>query len=341
MRLVDLHCDWLWQYSAETTLFEPSVYGNVPDRLSALGGYLLGASAAVLFCSRKPDDWTKQGDRWGSLGDMLARYEAESAGRLFLGPQDLARFGSEPADGLCWGIMGIGGLDFLVREWADLDRLAGAFERGVRVFQLVDGPENLLGGSSEAGDERSLTELGLAVLDSLFELAPPVSHAVARPVIDVAGLNASTLANVLDWAEQDRERASRLVLTASYGPLGGLAPECMGVTTTSASARENLRRFRDLGGVIGVSSGPPAVVSSGALRETIEAIASIPYLGRLGYDGIGIGTNFMRLTALLPDLRDVTLLSDWLVRTFGPDAGSELGERTAFRLLARAAGSTS
>ncbi len=327
------------QYATETTLFEPSAYGDVRDRLPALGGYLLGASAAVLYCSRKPDDWSRRGDRWGTLGDMLARYEAEFAGRLLIGPDDLARFSSEPADGLCWGMLGVAGLDFLVRDPADLDRLAATFERGVRVFQLVEGPDNLLGGSAGAGDERSLTELGLAVLDLLLEIAPPFAHAGARPVVDVAGLNARALAKVLDWAEQDRSRAERLVLLSSHGSLGGLALECMGMTGTTVAAHENLRRFRDLGGVIGVSPGPPAVASAEALREMIEAIASIPFLGRPGYEGIGIGTNFLRLSALLPELMDVGRLIGWLVQTFGPETGRDLGERSAGRLLARAAGS--
>jgi len=270
---------------------------------------------------------------------MLARYEAEFAGRLLIGPEDLARFGSEPADGLCWGMLGVAGLDFLVREPADLDWLSRSFERGVRVFQLVEGPDNLLGGSAGAGDERSLTELGRAVLDRLLEIAPSVGQVGGRPVVDVAGLNARTLAKVIDWAEQDRARAERMVLLSSHGPLGGLAPECMGMMATTASAHENLRRFRDLGGVIGFSPGPPAAASAEALRETIEAIASIPFLGRAGYEGIGIGTNFLRLPALLPELRDVARLTAWLERTFGPEAGRDLGERTARCLLARAAGS--
>ncbi len=338
MRLVDLHCEWLLQYATETTLFEPSAYGDLPDRLPALGGYLLGASAAVLYCSRKPADWSGRGDPWNTLGDMLARYEAEFAGRLLFGPEDLARFRSEPTDGLCWGMLGVAGLDCLVCDPADLDRLAGAFERGVRVFQLVEGPENVLGGSAEPGDERTLTELGLAVLGRLLEIAPQAGHAGARPVVDVAGLNAPTLAKVLDWFEEGSARTERLVLLCSCGPPGGLAPERAAMIGTTA-VHENLRRFRDLGGVIGVSSGPPAVESGVALRETIEAIAAIPLLGRPGYEGIGIGTNFLRLSALWPELSDVARLLDWLVRTFGPETGRHLGERSAGRLLDRAAGS--
>jgi len=231
-------------------------------------------------------------------------------------------------------------LDFLVREPADLDRLCGTFERGVRVFQLVDGPDSLLGGSVGPGDERTLTKLGLAVLERLLELATPVSHAGARLVVDVAGLNAHTLAGVLDWAEQDRSRIERLILISSHGRLGGLAPECAGMIGTTGAAHENSRRFRELGGVIGVSPGPPAVASTEALRETIEAIAAIPFLGRAGYEGIGIGTNFFGLSALLPEVRDVTRLTGWLARTFGPETARELGERSALRLLNRAVGNS-
>lgn len=341
MRLVDLHCDWLWQYATETTLFDPAAYADVAARLPTLDGYLLGASAAVLFCSRKPDEWAARADRWASLGDLLTRYEAEFAGRLLFGPEDLARFAAEAADGLCWGMLGVAGLDFLVREPADVDRLASVFARGVRVFQLVDGPENVLGGSAGPGDERGLTELGLAVLNRLLDLAPPPNQSGARPVVDVAGLNATTVGDVLNWFEQDGTRTLRVVLLSSSGPLGGLATQGTSGLSPTPAADETLRRFRNLGGVIGFCPGPPAVPSAEALRETIEAVAAIPFLGRPGYEGIGIGTNFFRLAALLPELHDVARLTDWLGRNFGPDASNDLGERSARRALLSAAGATS
>jgi membrane dipeptidase len=341
MRLVDLHCDWLWQYAGETTLFEPSAYTEVPERLPALDGYLLGASAAILFCSRKPGGWSAQSDPWGALGDLVARYESEFAGRLLIGPDDLVRFGAELADGLCWGMLGIGGLDFLVREPADLDRLAGAFGRGVRVFQLVGCPDNVLGGSAAYGDERSLTGLGSAVLDRLLELAPPAGQSGPRPSVDLAGLNVGTTAEVLKWFEQDLTRCERVVLLSSFGPHRGLAPECLGTIGASADTTLNLRRFRNLGGVIGLSPGPPPFTSAEALREAIEAIAAIPYRGRAGYEGIGIGTNFFRVGELLPELLDVIRLTEWLAQTFGPDDGRDLGERSARKLLARVAGGAS
>jgi len=341
VRLFDLHCDWLLQYAMETTLFESSDYTDIADRLPALDGYLLGARAAILFCSRKPGDWAARGDRWGTLGEMLARYEAEFAGRLITGPEDLARFGTEPPGGLCWGMLGVAGLDYLVREPADLDRLPAAFERGVRVFQVVDGPDNVLGGAFAPGDERRLSELGSAVLNTLFDLAPASGPVRARPVVDVAGMNAQTLSQVLDWAEQEPARAERVVLLSSHGPQGWLASKNMGMSGATAVAYENLRRFRASGGVIGVSPGPPAFGSAEALRETIESIASIPFQGGAGYDGIGVGTNFFRLAALLPGLGDVARLAGWLVEKFGREAAAELAEGTPHRLMVRAAGGTS
>lgn len=338
MRLVDLHCDWLWQYAPETTLFDAAAYAGVPARLPALDGYLQGAKAAVLFCSRAPADWAARDDRWASLDDLVTRYEAEFAGRLLIGPDDVARFGNEPSESLCWGTLGIGGLDFLLRQPAELDRLERLFERGARVFQLVAGHDPVLGGSAEADEEHGLTELGLAVLNRLFEIAAAIERGGPRPVVDIAGLNGRTTSDVLNWLEEDPPRSDRLGLLSSDGPHTGLSPTCAGSGNLTGIAAENLRRFRQLGGVIGLSPGLPAVSSAGSLHEIIESIAAIPFLGKPGYEGIGIGTSYFRLTALAPELPNVARLIDWLVRTFGPETARSLAERTAWSVLARAAG---
>ena len=89
MRLIDLHCNWLWQYATETTLFDPAVYPEVAGRLKQLDGYLLGTAATVLSCSRKPEDWAREADPWHSLGELITRYEAEFTGRLLIGPDDV------------------------------------------------------------------------------------------------------------------------------------------------------------------------------------------------------------------------------------------------------------
>ncbi len=51
MRLIDLHCDWLLQYAAESTIFDPALYLDIPGRLDRVEGYLGAVSAAVLVCT--------------------------------------------------------------------------------------------------------------------------------------------------------------------------------------------------------------------------------------------------------------------------------------------------
>src|SRR5262249_34838880 len=99
--LIDLHCDWPLQYAGETTLFDPALYADVSDRVSQAQGYLTGTWAAVIACYRRADDLSRQPDPWRAFGDLIARDEAEFAGRLLIGPEDHARWVDEP-DGLCW-----------------------------------------------------------------------------------------------------------------------------------------------------------------------------------------------------------------------------------------------
>src|SRR5262249_33643081 len=116
MRLVDLHCNWALQYACESTQYDPALYVDVPGRVGQVEGYLMGTSADILFCGRRAGDWSKQSDPWGTLASMIARYEAEFPGRLLLDPDDAARWSAEPADGLCWALLGIEGFDALVCE---------------------------------------------------------------------------------------------------------------------------------------------------------------------------------------------------------------------------------
>jgi hypothetical protein len=108
MRLIDLHCNWLQQYATETTLFDPSLSAEVPDRLRRLYGYLSGTSVAVLVCARNPEEWAKQADAWRSLGALLTRCQAEFTGRLLCDPPDAARWRAEPGGGPLLGRAGRG-----------------------------------------------------------------------------------------------------------------------------------------------------------------------------------------------------------------------------------------
>ncbi|MDG3007274.1 Zn-dependent dipeptidase, microsomal dipeptidase [Paludisphaera mucosa] len=286
MRLIDLRCDWALQYAAESSQYDPAEYAEIPARLARLDGYLMGTSLAVLGSRRKPADWARQADPWHALGEMLAGYAAEFSGRLLHGPEDVARWRAEPQWGLCWGVLAVDGLDALIRTPADLDRLAGLFGRGVRLFGPVAG------------------ELGPAFLERLLELAP--AGPGPRPALDLGGADARTVADVLDWFEADGARPQRLPLVHAAGDVDALGPDLV-------------RRLRSLGATIGVS--PRTSVE--AFRGVVEGLAALPFRGRAGYEGIGVATDFLASDDVPPELDDVDKLVAWAVATF-PVAGAPL-----------------
>jgi membrane dipeptidase len=330
MRLIDLHTDWLLQYAPETTVFDPALYPGVPRRLGQSEGYLEGTAAAVLSCYRVADDWVGQPDPWSALGALLARIEAEFSGRLLFGPADLARWRDDP-DGLCWGVIGIEGFDSVVRGPGDLDRLPRLFDRGVRLFQPVYTADNLLAGSSAAGDDRGLTDLGRAFLQALFDLGPAASG--PRPLLDLAHLNPSAAAEALEWFEADAARPLRVIPVYSHGALSH-----DGFCTPRAMTSENLRRLRAIGGVIGFSVGPPFYSDTEALRAGIAAAAAIPFRGRAGFEGIAIGTDFLGVDRVLQELGNAPAVVAWLAATFDPATAAALIHGNARSLLERALG---
>ena len=326
-RLIDLHCDWLLQYATETTVFDPALYAGTGARLAQSEGYLQGTSAAVLSCYRRADDWARQADPWSALGALIARIEAEFPGRLLIGPDDVARSRDDP-DGLCWALIGVEGFDALVRTAADLDRLPGLFERGVRVFQPAYSASNLLAGSASDGDDRGLTDLGRSFLDVLSALPPG-----PRPLLDLAHLNPGAASDVLDWFEADPDRANRLIPVYSHGAL-----KHDGFDHPRAITAGNLARLRALSGVIGFSVGPPFYATAEALKAGIEAAASLPFRGRPGYHGIAIGTDFLGVDETLPGLGNVTGVVSWVEKTFDRETAAALIAGNARALVARATG---
>ena len=133
-RMIDLRVDWLAQYAPDTALLGPEARDLAARDLPRIEGYLGATSLAVLALGRCNADWLRRDDPWRSLDDLIARAEAEFAGRLLYGPDDLARWRDDP-HGLTWGVLAVAGFDALVRSPADLDRLPALFARGVRVFQ--------------------------------------------------------------------------------------------------------------------------------------------------------------------------------------------------------------
>lgn len=329
MRLIDLHVDWLLQYAGETTVFDPTCYPRVPERLGQIRGYLQDTSAAVLACYRHADDWARhRANPWAALDELITRTEAEFPGRLLQGPGDLARWNAEP-EGLCWGILGVEGFDALIRAPDDLRRLPRLFERGVRVYQPVYTSDNALGGSAAGDDDRGLTDLGLAFLQALHDLSRPG----ARPLFDLAHLNPRAAGDALAWFESHEERAQRVVPIYSHG-----APAHDAFRAPRALTRENLRRLRALGGVAAWSVGPPFFHSGDQLKAAIEDAAALSFEGRTGFEGIALGTDFLGVDQTLPGLGTVEEVMNWVAANFEPAAVAALVHENARCLLGRVMG---
>lgn len=331
MRLIDLHTDWLLQYAGETAVFNAAHYASVPQRLGQAEGYLTATWAAIIACYRTADDWQAQRDPWLALGELITRIEAEFCGRLLIGPDDVRRWLEDEA-GLCWGMIGVEGFDALIRSRSDLDRLHALFERGVRLFQALYTARNELGGSSVAGDERGLTELGFAFLETLASLGSGPLH----PMFDLAHLNPRSASDALAWFEADVHRATKVIPVYSHGALIH-----DGYAKPRAITLENLKRLRALGGVMGFSVGPPFYDSADALRASIETAAALPFQGRPGFEGIAIGTDFLGVDRTLSGLGNAHDVVTWLTKTFSAESATALVQGNAKGLLSRVCGAAS
>ena len=333
MRLIDLHCNWALQYAGESSQCDPALYPEVAARLPQLEGYLSDTAAAVLFCGRAARDWERQADPWRTLGEMITRYEAEFPGRLLASPEDAARWAREPEDGMCWGVLGVEGFDFLIRTPADLDRLGTLFDRGVRVFQMAATSATSLGGVADLDLDRGLSLLGRAFLDRLAELAPEAGSPGPRPILDLAKLSAKTMGDVLSWFENDPVRPGRVLLTCSRADV--LLPSRPGQPSLTHT---ELVHFRALGGLLGLGPGAPEVESASAIVEVIELLAAIPWRDKAGCEGIGIGTGFLEVEAPAAPLASACRLTEWLAATFPSEIATAITAGNARKLLLEAAG---
>jgi membrane dipeptidase len=332
MRLVDLHCDWLRQYATETTLYDGRLYPEVPGRVGRLDGYLLGTTLTVLVCARKPAEGAGQPEHWGTLGLMLARYEAEFAGRIIREAGDVSRWRSSPPDGLCWGLLGVAGFDGLVRGADDLDRLPALFARGVRMFQPIAGSGGVLGGSSEPGDDRGLSDLGRAFLQRLAGLAAD-GEAGPRPILDLAGMNAATMADAFRWLDEDASSRGKLLLAASHGTAG-----YRGLLEASSADLRSLEELRLRGGVIGLTPGLPGCETVEELKALVDRIAGIPVSDQDTPEGIAIGSDLLGVESPLPGMESARGIARWFERSFDRKTAAALVTGNARRLLLRSAG---
>ena len=330
-RLIDVHCNWLGQYASEITMFGPVANALSPERLKQLDGYMTATSTALLCCAHSPAGWELQPDPWRALGDLIARYEAEFCGRLLIGPADLSRWRSEPPDALTWGILGVSGLDYLVREHADLKHLPGIFKRGLRIFQLIETANNRLAGSADPGDDRGLTELGRACVAEIAGLAL-AERGEGIPIIDLAHLNPRSMAEVIELVDGAVPNG-RLRLMYSHGAVAH-----PGFDGPRAIDLANLARLRALGGLVALTPGMPFYQSGEEFQAAVEQVATIPFEGRVGYEGIAIACDFLELDGTLPDLGDASAILGWLSRNFEQEAAALLIEGNARAFLAKAAG---
>lgn len=333
MRLVDLHCNWLLQYAGESTLFGPDVADFASPRRRRLDGYLQGVSVAVLVCARSPADWAAQSDRGQALGTLITRYEAEFAGRLLFGPDDFDRRDeSLRRGGLCYGVLGLGGVDQIVREPADAGLLEGLFERGVRVFQLVNGSGGLVNGSggplAGARDEdRGLSSLGRECLARLAALAPQASG--PRPILDLAGMSPVAIRETLGWISEHSDRVDRLPVMYGRATPGD----------RFLGDSESLTALRAVGGVVGIA--PPSLESGAdALKSAIDRVAQTPFLGQSGCRGIAVGADLFGAESVPPGLANVARVLNWLTKTFDRETALELAQGAGSRILRRGGGGT-
>ena len=153
------------------------------------------------------------------------------------------------------------------------------------------------------------------------------------PIVDLAGLNPRAIAGILDWCEYRSCHGGRLLLMFSHGEV--LHPF---MATDRPLTRDQLVRLRALGGVVGLTPCHSSYQTPDELKALIDAIASIPFEGRSGHEGIAIGTDFLACEQTLPGLADVTQIKTWVGRTLDRDAAPLVLAGNASRMLVRAAG---
>ncbi len=325
MPLIDLHTDWLLQYAPESTLFDAKLYDGVAARWPQSVAYLQTTSAAILSCYRRGADWASQSDPWLALEALITRIEAEFPGRILRDPIDFHRW-RDSNDGLCWAMIGIEGFDALVRDESDLPRLADIVRRGVRLFQPSYTAEGKLAGSSAAGDDRGLTDLGRRFLETLGELASSLNG--PKLLIDLAHLNPRACGDVLRWFESGIEPTRFLVPIYSHG-----MPAHLDFWSPRAITWENLTRLRALGGIIGFGVSPPFLTNPAQLKACIEGTAKLPFLGNPGFEGIAIGTDFLGVDTVLPELATAEGVVDWVRGQFDEATAHQILFENARKLL--------
>jgi microsomal dipeptidase-like Zn-dependent dipeptidase len=101
---------------------------------------------------------------------------------------------------------------------------------------------------------------------------------------------------------------------------------------------ENVARLRAKGGLIGLTPGPPFYESADDFKSAIDHVATIPFEGRVGYEGIAIGSDFLESDDTLAELGDTSAIVKWVSMAFDQTAAELLLEDNARQFLANASG---
>src|SRR5262249_39023068 len=153
-----------------------------------------------------------------------------------------------------------------------------------------------------------------------------------RPIVDLAGLNPRSMSEVITLIFEGN-LAARPLLVYSHGAL------CHdGFATPRALSHDNLVALRACGGVIALTPGPPWHRTPIEFRLAFEAAAALAFEGRIGFEGLAVGTDFLGIEETLPPLRSATQLQKWLKRRFDRDTAAMLIAANGRHVLVRAAG---
>ena len=295
-RLADLSIDWLRQYAGESTLPEaPDGADAIRPRLGQLDGYLTTTAVALAWFGPSIGG---SGDPRAEAGALMARIEAEFAGRLLVDRDDLGRFDREPPGALSWAVAGLHHAETLLTLDGGLAAIQRLIGRGVRALAF-DHPETPIDRRIEAID---------AIADRLRDEGGPTL------MLELSGLIPEAAVAILDRIESD--------------PGTGLVP----ITRKEPPTPELADRVRRVGGLVGLPIVGGAAGGLGRLDASIRALLDG---SSSGVDGLAIASGFLEsdLSDDLPGTAEAIL--EWLDDRFDPDSARRLAFGNVRALLGR------
>src|SRR5262249_46028021 len=132
-----------------------------------------------------------------------------------------------------------------------------------------------------------------------------------RPILDLAGMSATTMADTLRWYDEESASPQKLPIAVSHGTGSYHA-----VLDGSSPDARILGEIRSRGGVVGLTPGLPGCETPDELKRLIDAVAALPFEGRSGYEGIAIGSDLLGSDRTAPGLASARDITRWLGKTF-------------------------